>query len=94
MVNTHFKIVVSWGKGRYMAWKGNEIRERFTWEGLISISNVLAFKLSGEYLSVMLLVFTLPALAYVWEKFIIFKGTVYVKKKINFQPLHQRMFIH
>lgn len=39
------------GKGRYI-WKGNEIRERFTWEGLISISNVLAFKLSGEYLSV------------------------------------------
>ena len=43
-----------------MAWKGNEMRERFTREGSISISNLLVFKLSGEYLSVILLVFTLP----------------------------------
>ena len=94
MVNTHFKIMVSWGKGRCMAWKGNEMRERFTREGSISISNVLVFKLSGEYLSVILLVFTLPTVTYVWEKFIIFKASVYVKKKIVFQPLYQRIFIH
>ena len=51
------------GTGRKWDWG-----ERLTWEGLIPISHVLVFKLNGEYMSVILLFFTLSTLAYIYEK--------------------------